>query len=51
MKASFELIITPEILDVIMMEANRVCTEWNAAHPDKMKVWVPLVLTELDVFF
>ena len=48
-KASFELSIIPELLDVITretnMEANRICTEWNAAHPDNRKVWVPLVLT------
>ena len=50
-KTSFELFSTPELLDVITKEtnteANRVCTEGNAAHPDNMKFWVPLVLTEL----
>ena len=48
-KASFEFVITHELLDVIMRETNRevncVCTEWNAALPDNKKVWVTLVLT------
>ena len=53
-KASSELFISPELLDVIIREtnseANGVCTERNVAHPDNMKVCVPLVLTELKVF-
>ena len=53
-KASSELFISPELLDVIIRktnsEANRICTERNVTHPDNVKVCVPFVLTELKVF-
>ena len=54
MEASYDLFITPTILDIIMRETNREATrvyaEWNAANPNNVKQWTPLSIPELKAF-
>jgi len=51
---AFNLLMTPEIIDVIVRETNRYannCHElWNSQHPERQKQWCPVSDAEIRTF-
>jgi len=54
-KASFELFLTDEIVDIVMRETNReagrVFRQWNEANADNQKTWTAVTMTEMKAVF
>lgn len=52
--SAFQLLTTPEIIDIITRETNReaerVTREWNNENPNNQKEWLPTSTVEVQTF-